>query len=260
MSYPGRRMSAHPAPRQFALPFPAHPPDYGADFMPACSNAAARAWLDRPDDWPGSRLALWGEAGCGKTHLLHRWAALTGASLMSASALRGLPPPPAAPGIALDDADSIADEVALLHLLNAAADSGTRVLLAGRTPPARWQVALPDLASRLRAITAVAIVRPEESLLRALLAKLLADRQLAIPGATQDALLQCLPRTPAALREAVARLDAAPLPNRMTRPFAAALAEEVTLALSGIPAEDPETKRETSMSSPSPSPSEPALL
>ncbi|MBN8901198.1 MAG: chromosomal replication initiator DnaA, partial [Rhodospirillales bacterium] len=72
-----------------------------------------------------------------------------------------------------------------------------------------WTIQLPDLASRLRAVTAIEIMPPEDSLLRALLARLLADRQLAVPAALQEWLLLRLPRTPAALREAVARLDGA---------------------------------------------------
>ena len=130
---------------------------------------------------------------------------------------------PPAGGVALDDADAMAEEPALLHLLNAAREAGLPVLLAARTPPARWPVRLPDLASRLRAVTAVEILPPEESLLRALLLRLLADRQLAVRPDLQDWLLLRLPRSPAALREAVARLDRAALAagGAVTRPIAA---------------------------------------
>jgi chromosomal replication initiation ATPase DnaA len=39
--------------------------------LPAApSNGAALAWLERTADWPDHRLTLWGEPGCGKTHLL----------------------------------------------------------------------------------------------------------------------------------------------------------------------------------------------
>ena len=65
---------------------------------------------------------------------------------------------PIAGPLAIDDADT-APELALLHLLNAAAEAGFPVLLTGRSPPARWHIALPDLASRLRAATAVEIAR-----------------------------------------------------------------------------------------------------
>lgn len=209
------------AARQLALPF-AHQPDYAAeDFLHAACNEEALAWLDRTADWPNHRLALWGEEGVGKTHLLHIWAQRQGAALLSGPLLRGLIAPPAASGLALDDADA-ADEVALFHLINAMAEARRPLLLAGRAAPARWPVRLPDLASRLRATTAVRIAAADDGLLRALLARLLAARQLAVPEPLQDWLLARLPRSQGALREAVARLDRAALAaGGLTRTVAA---------------------------------------
>jgi chromosomal replication initiation ATPase DnaA len=215
--------------RQLVLPFP-HQPDFAAsDFISAPSNAAALAWLDRTEEWPGGRLALWGEAGRGKTHLLHRWSKSRGARLLSGPALTGLPELPETGGIALDDADMTAEETALLHLLNASAEAGLPVLLAGRSPPARWPVRLPDLVSRLRAITAVEIGPPEDGLLRALLARLLSDRQLAVTENVQEYLLTRLPRTPAALADAVRRLDRHALATggAVTRALSAAVLAEM---------------------------------
>ncbi len=199
-------------PRQLPLPF-AHRPEFAAaNLVEAPSNAEALAWLDRTGDWPGQRLLLWGEAGCGKTHLLHLWAARRGAAYRLAADLRG-PLPPASPssGLAIDDADTAADAATLLHILNAAAEAQLPVLLAARTPPARWDFALADLASRLRATPSVMIGPADAPLLRALLARLLAERQVEVPAAVQEWLLARLPRTPAALREAAARLDRASL-------------------------------------------------
>jgi len=56
-------------------------------------------------------------------------------------------------------------------------------------------------------MTAVEIGRPTPELLSALLVRLLADRQLRMPPHIQDWMLQRLPRTHAALRDAIARLD-----------------------------------------------------
>jgi chromosomal replication initiation ATPase DnaA len=196
--------------RQLALPFPHDPLYHAEDFLAASSNEAALSWLARPAEWPARRLAIWGQEGVGKTHLLHLWAARERARIMPGSSLRGLPPVP--PGaVAIDDADDCADERALLHLLNFAAELGQSVLLASRQPPVRWPVRLPDLASRLNAVTAVQLAPPEDSLLAALLARLLLDRQLVVPEALQSWLLLRLPRTPAALREAAARIDRATL-------------------------------------------------
>jgi len=210
--------------RQLALPFAHHAEYTAADFLAAPSNEAARVWLARTADWPFGRLALCGPRGSGKTHLLHVWCGQQNSSLLSGPELRGLPDFSTRDNIALDDAD-LADEFFLLHLINAAAEAGRKLLLAGRVPPARWPVRLPDLASRLRATTPAKILPAEDSLLRALLARLLAERQLAVPEAVQDWLLLRLPRSQAAMREAAARLDRAALMTGggVTRTLAAAV-------------------------------------
>jgi chromosomal replication initiation ATPase DnaA len=258
-----------PAQHQLPLPFPRPAPRRDlADFIRTQSNDAALTWVDRITDWPQGRLALWGAAGCGKTHLLHRWAAATGAYYLTGAALPGLdelPDLPVTAGLAIDDADAMAEEATLLHLLNAAAEARLPVLLAASAPPARWSVQLRDLASRLRAITAVEILPPDDALLRLLLARLFVDRQHRVPTETQDWLLTRLPRTSAAMREAVERLDREALtrPGGITRP----LARDVLADLIQPDPEAAETdgggdtaNAETTLSSAPPSPPTPALL
>ena len=220
--------------RQFALPFP-HSPQYeAADFLAADGNAEALRWLDHTTEWPQRRLALWGPAGSGKTHLVHIWARRAGASVIDGASLRLVPPERA---LAIDDADA-APEQPLLHTLNAAAEAGFPVLLAGREAPARWPVRLPDLASRLRAITAVQIRPADDTLLRMLLARLLAERQVAVPESVQRFLLLHLPRTAAAMREAAARLDHASFAagRRASRAIAAEVVAEMTGLEDSLPA------------------------
>lgn len=190
---------------QLLLPFAPLRRATAAPVIAAASNAAARAWLARSAQWPQRRLALWGPHSSGKSLLLAHWAAAAGATVLAGPALR-FPPPAGA--LAIDDADR-APPLALLHTLNAAQEAGHPVLLAATAPPSRWPVTLPDLASRLRAITAVGIGAPEDDLLRALLARLLADRQLRLAEPTLAWLLARLPRRHAAIAEAVDRLDRA---------------------------------------------------
>jgi chromosomal replication initiation ATPase DnaA len=180
------------------------------------------AWLRDTAAWPLGRLVLWGPEGCGKTHLLHAWAGRLGASLLAGPLLAARPP---SGPVAVDVADA-APERPLLHLLNAAGEAGLPVLLAGRAAPARWNPVLPDLASRLRATTAVRIGPAEDELLRGLLARLLVERQLAVAEPLHDWLRLRLPRSQGAIREAVARLDRAALAagRRVTRALAQTVA------------------------------------
>jgi chromosomal replication initiation ATPase DnaA len=194
-----------PDPNQLPLPFQ-HQPRYDSrDFIPAASNQDARAWLDT--EWPERRLALFGPPGCGKSHLLNIWARRSGATLLAGQTLTDLEGLPEHGALALDDGDLVRDETLLFHLLNTARDRGLHLLLAGRAAPARWPVRLPDLSSRLRAITTAEIHEPDDDLLAALLKRLIADRQLIVTQAAQDWILTHRTRSPAALREAVARLD-----------------------------------------------------
>jgi chromosomal replication initiation ATPase DnaA len=200
-------MSSGDLPRQLVLPL-GFERDYRTfPFIAAPSNAAARAWLAAPAAWPAGRLALFGESGSGKTHLLHAWAAARGGAVWQAAELRWPLAPLPAGGLALDDAECCAEEEALLHLLNRAAEEGVPLLLAARSPPARWPVRLPDLESRLRGMAAVAIGPADDALLEALFIQLAEARQLRVPAAVRQYLLTRLPRTPAAVREAIARLD-----------------------------------------------------
>jgi len=238
--------------RQLPLPFQ-HSRDFApGNFHEAASNTDALAWLSRTTDWPDLRLALWGPAGCGKTHLLHIWAQRRDAVVWRGAELSGLPDLPAAGGIALDDADALADETALFHLLNAATEAGLPVLLASPAPPSLWPLQLPDLASRVRAINAVEIGPPDDALLHVLLARLLAERQLRLPDAVLTWLLRRLPRTQPDLAEAVARLDAISL--QLHRDITVPLARATLCEIGAAPAD------EISGTRPSPSREDPPLL
>ena len=219
-------------PRQLPFRFPHTPHFTAAEFLPTAANQVALGFLANTAEWPHGRFALWGGPGTGKTHLLHVWAAEHGAALIPAARLQGAAWP--ANPCAIDDLDRLDSEPALLHLLNAAAEAGHPVLLAASRPPARLPIGLPDLASRLRATSAGEIGPADDAFLAALLARLAAARQMVLAPALQAWLLARLPRTPGAIRDAVARLDRAALAEgcAITRSLAAR-------ALADLPADLP---------------------
>ena len=201
---------------QLTFALPAKPALGRADFLISPSNATAVAQIAGWRDWPLGKLALIGPPGSGKTHLAHVWAAETGARIIAAADLPDLDPGTLAEAgaIALDGADAPLEaegETALFHLHNLLAQSGGRLLLTAATPPARWPIALPDLASRMQATATAEIGPPDDALLAALLVKLFADRQVTVPPTLIPYLVTRMERSFAAARTLVAALDAAAL-------------------------------------------------
>ncbi len=213
--------------RQMALDLPVRTARGRADFFVTPANAAALAIIDDPARWPAGRLVLAGPEGSGKSHLAQVWATATGAQVVPAEAIAAADVPALAAGpVVVEDGDRGAtDEAALLHLLNLAAAAGHPLLLTARTPPAQWSLALPDLASRLEAASVIRLSPPDDDLLRAVLVKLFADRQIEVRPSLIDWLALRLDRSLAAAATAVDRLDRAALARG--RPVTRALAAEV---------------------------------
>src|SRR5690606_26637366 len=120
--------------------------------------------------------------GAGKSHLAAIWAAEAGARFLAARALAeaDLQAALATGSLVVEDLSPGGyDEPALFHLLNLAREHEAFVLLTA-AETAALRAALPDLASRLRAIPSVRLGAPDEALLHAVLVKLFADRQLQV--------------------------------------------------------------------------------
>jgi len=117
------------------------------------------------------------------------------------------------------------DERPLFHLLNLTREHDAFMLLTARTPPAGWKLQIADLASRLRALPVVALAPPDDALLRAVLVKLFADRQVAVDESLVAYLVTRLERSVVAARRMVDLLDREGL--RLQRPVTRALAAEV---------------------------------
>jgi chromosomal replication initiation ATPase DnaA len=227
---PGRshRVSAGQQPRQLAFALSHAESLTRDDFLEGPANAAGLALIDAWPDWPNRVMMLVGPEGSGKSHLAAIWADEAGARSIAAHALTpaSVPGALATGALVVEDLDPAnVDERALFHLLNLAREDEAYVLLTGRQLPSTFENGLRDLRSRLRAIPIVSMMPPDDQLLRALLVKFCADRQMSVDESVVGYLASRIERSFVAARSTVERLDAEAL--RLGRPVTRALAVEL---------------------------------
>jgi chromosomal replication initiation ATPase DnaA len=218
-------------PRQLALALDHAESFAREDFLGGPSNAAALALIESYPDWLVPAAVLVGPEGAGKSHLAAIWASDAGARFLGARALAqaDLPAALATGALVVEDiAPGEFDERALFHLLNFAREQEAYLLLTARTAPAGWNVAIRDLGSRLKALPVVTLEAPDDALLRAVLVKLFADRQLLVDESLVGYVATRIERSFAAARAVVTVLDREAM--RLQRPLTRALAGEILRA------------------------------
>ncbi|WP_017930363.1 P-loop NTPase family protein [Robiginitomaculum antarcticum] len=200
-------------------------PDFSrAAFEAAPSNQEALSAIESVAPWPNRALALAGPRGTGKTHLGHIWiSAQTGKSTAARNRL-ALSDLDDLNGHAvwMDNADKV-DEQVLFGLINMALlERLTSLLLTSRALPSDWNVKIPDLRSRLNALTVARIDPPEDALLRRIYVNLLAERGRQPDGAVIDYLVNYGERSAAAAQKTAAALDvmAASKKSKITKALA----------------------------------------
>lgn len=179
---------------QIALPlaWPADARD--GELLVGPSNATAVRMLDRWAAWPVRTALLAGPPRSGRSLLGRIFAARSG-------------------GTVIDDAQEVAEET-LFHAWNRAQDERHPLLLIVRDLPPAWEVALPDLRSRLAASPAATIAPPDDTLIAALFEHGFARRQVDARADLIAWLTARVERSHASVMETIDRLDRAALAGR----------------------------------------------
>jgi hypothetical protein len=122
------------------------------------------------------------------------------------------------------------DERALFHAFNHAKQQQGHLLLTAEEGPAKWNIRLPDLSSRLIAAPQVQILLPDDELLRGVMVKHFHDRQIVVPEQVIGYLMQRIPRSLQSVRQIVQEIDTRALAAHaeITRPFVAQVLSEFT--------------------------------
>ena len=183
-----------------------------ADFLVAPSNEAAVTMIDSWPDWHMHALILHGPAASGKSHLGAVWQARSRANRITPDTLENVDSAIAESGHILFESGDFAigtreGEADLLHIYNMIREMGGSLVMTMRARPHGLDFALPDLASRLRAVSTVAIQQPDEHLLAAIIVKMFNDRQLHISTEVLNYILPRMERSFAAAHNLVDAAD-----------------------------------------------------
>ena len=174
--------------KQIALPFDELNPDRTDDcLIVTASNAIAFAALGNSASWPGHCAILVGPPRSGKS-LMARYFAAQG-------------------GMVIDDADCLSEEN-LFHQWNAAKNAGADLLLVSGSAPADWEIALPDLRSRLGASQLLEIGPLDDELAEQLLLKFLRDRGTSIGPEALAYVVRRIERSHASVEELAKKANA----------------------------------------------------
>ncbi len=197
------------------------------DFLVAEGNEQAYRQVTSWPGWSAPVLVLTGPPGSGKTHLGEIWRRRAQAAAVAMDTLTEETAGAiaiSAPALLIDPMPPVFNETALFHLVNHLREAGGHLLIVAEHPASRWPVALPDLRSRLIAAPTIAVASPDEALLRVVLVKLFADRQLRVTPDLVDYLMRRSERSFAGLRLLVDRLDQAAMAvGRAVTPSLAAM-------------------------------------
>ena len=220
---PRRPRTASP---QLTLELAPEPGFERENFVVSGSNEQAYAMIELWPNWPDPMLLILGPPGAGKSHLGAIWASTAKAGIQSAASLAAanIEELAAAGPLLLEDADAIGErEAQLFHLVNLMRERGMALLITAKTPPDAWGLRTADLVSRLRLAPTVAIGPPDDALMRAVLVKLLIDRQLVIDTSVVGYIALRLERSLDAARSFIDALDREALARqrRISRAIAA---------------------------------------
>lgn len=239
--------------KQLLLDFPVRPARGRGDFLVTDSNKTAVALLDLWPAWDNRVVALVGDGASGKSHLMAVWQQYSGAACLDAATI--YPDKPDGDGDFLfpdrmtaqsrhwgiDNASILAlkDPKGLFHLYNLIQEHRGTLLLVDRQPPAGWSCGLPDLISRLRTAAVTMIAPPDDDLIRGLILKHFADRQLSPDQSVIDYLVLRIERSFAAVEECVRAIDRRAAAQK--RPITVPLVRQVLTESEGPTAIDEET-------------------
>jgi len=176
-----------PGPDQIALPLDWPQATDDDRFLVSDANRAAYEHFRTWSLWPVKATILTGPRRSGRTLLARAFCARVGGQLV-------------------DQAERH-DEEALFHAWNAAQESKRPLVMISDEVPPAWDIALPDLRTRIAVTPIARIAEPDDLLFQGVIQLLFADRGLHIPGEAQRFISQRVERSYYAAERIVEAID-----------------------------------------------------
>lgn len=158
-----------------------------SDFIESTENREALTYLTRWPNWNSNGLVIVGEHGVGKTHLASLWAQSANAVCVLKSCLNNDPRDlfeytnDNKCHFVFDNfQDFLTDQRWLFDFYNIAKEKHRYFIIIDVTPPALWNVSLPDLKSRLNLLPVARISSHSDELLFKVTKKLARDYEIEI--------------------------------------------------------------------------------
>lgn len=184
--------------------------DYSPEsYFVSPANAEAHGLIERWPDWGSAYgLLIYGEEGCGKTHLAHLWRQHSGAVFVNAKAITEKTYASAKCFI-LDGLEQVREcEEAFFHFLNHVQQQKGYLLCTSRVAPVDLPIRIRDVQSRIMGLLQVKVTPPDEALLSLLLTKRFADRQLKVSAEVVAYAVNRIERSYQAVDAFIRKLDA----------------------------------------------------
>jgi len=187
---------------QIALPLDWPEGSEERDFIVTAANEAVVRHFQHWSVWPVMATILTGPRKSGRSLLGRIVAQRTGGELV--------------------DPAERTDEEAVFHAWNRAQGCRRPLIVVADVPPPAWEIALPDLRSRMMATPVVKMPEPDEPLAAALIEKLCHQRGLACPQELVRYVVPRIDRSFLAVNRVVDALDELALERRqaLTVPLA----------------------------------------
>ena len=183
---------------QLTLKFPFSKKYYEQDYYVSSNNFSAYKLIDGWPNWPGKWLNIFGESGCGKTHLSKileqkiKKTKLIEAKNINDKLISNLN---SFECLIIDNFDNNINENLFYSVLNQSKQLDIFVLINSKNSIKKNQFNLNDLKSRISSFVFIGIELPTDDLLKVIITKVLSDKQIKISAKLIDFIINNVERS-----------------------------------------------------------------